>query len=197
MRNCDIIIGAFWRSVYFDDVEIDADTPNPAASFTTTVDQEQFPATMLNDTQPASFPSGTGGTDAINRQYKMMMCSLPIFDQPDKSVEEDGINGNPVNVRLRSIPRSLTVSLKMPDETSEHGSYGADWNDLKLLASRKVLIYVLHRSFAFRGYISSAPQLFLGELFDSQAMPFVFKIDAYYMPVVSGGSKLYDRLLFS
>lgn len=196
MRNCDIIIGAFWRSTFFDDVEIDPDTPDPAAAFTTTL-EERWPATMLNDTQPNGFPVGTGGADAINRQYKLMMASPPKFDQPDKSVEDDGINGNLVAARIRSVPRALNVGLKMPDTTPEDASYGPEWDDLKLLCSRKVLIYVLHRSFAFRGWISSAPDLFLGELFESSVVPFVFKIDAFYRPVVSGSAKLYDRILFS
>lgn len=191
MRSCDIIIGAFWRSSFFDDVVI----ANPA-SFTTGLD-ERWPSSMLNNTQPNSFPSGTGGSDAINRQYKMMMCSVPNMPTPDKSLVEDGINGNLVSARLRGIPRSLNVSLRLPDTTPEDGNYGPDWTDLKLLANRKCLIYVLHRSFAFRGWISEAPGLFLGELFDSSAVPFVIAIDNYYYPVVSGSNKLYTRFQFS
>ena len=84
----------------------------------------------------------------------------------------------------------------MSDEVPNDDSYEQSWNAMKLLAKGKPLIYVMHRSFAFRGHISSAPALFLGEIFESSVVPFVFKIDSFYYPQVATGLKQYTLFSF-
>lgn len=195
MRNADIIIGAFWRSTFFDDVHTELDKPYPPQSFTTGLD-ERFPASLLNDTQPNGFTSGTAGDEGINRQYMLTMVSEPIAQHPDPSVEETGINGNVVYARVRSVLSSLAISVKMPEYAPEHESYQQSWGDLKKLAASKPLIYVLHRSFAARGFISSAPALIMGETFDT-SVPITLKFDYMFFPTVSGSNKLYDLFTFS
>lgn len=190
LRYQDLLIGAFWRSIFFDNVII-AGT-DPPTEFTVTDAEETFPLGLLNNIQPAGYTSGTGGTDAINRQYHVTFGS-PIFSAPDNSVIDMGINGNQIIVPIRSAPKQLTCRVIMPDIGPSHADWNKTWGDLQKLTFRKPRIYVLHRGFAFIGRISDAAGLFFSENFDTE-VPMAFNIEYFFVPVVAGGNKLYQML---
>lgn len=192
MKYSHLLIGAFYRSVFFDHVIIDP--TQPPVDFTVVDGEETFPLGLLNNTQPTGFTAGTGGTDAVNKQYLLNFAS-PKFTQPDSSITDNGINGNNLIVPIRSAPKTLACTVIMPDIAPSHPDWDKTWGDLQKLAFRKVRILVLHRGFAFFGYISDAAGLFFSENFEPE-VPFLFNIEYFYVPLVTGGNKLYQLLSY-
>lgn len=194
MKYSHLLIGAFWRSAFFDSVLVDAGGASPS-DFTVLDGKETYPDTLLNDIQPAGFTAGTGGDDAINRQYLLNIAS-PVLTQPDNSVTDLGINGNNLVVPIRSAPKTLACRVIMPDIGPSHADWDKTWGDLQKLAFRKPRIWALHRGFAFSGYISDAAGLFFSENMDTE-VPFLFNIEYFYVPQVVGANKLYQLLSYS
>lgn len=193
MRYSDLLLGAFYRSVFFDNVIIGP--THPPVDFTVDDGKETFPLGLLNDTQPAGFTAGTGGDDAINKQY-LLTISTPKLGGSDNSVIDTGINGNNLIVPIRSAPKTLTCTVLMPDITPSHPDWEKSWGDLQLITFRKVKCFVLTRGYAFTGTISDAPGLFLGENYEPE-VPFMFNIEYFYVPLVAGTDKLYSLLGYS
>lgn len=191
MKAHELLIGAYYNNGLssFDHVVIDV--TDPPVTFATLL-AETYPSALLNTTAPSGWVVGTGGAAAINRQYKLVMAGEPVLDHPDKSLQDDGINGNDLYVQVASAPRSLSVPILLPQMLVSEDGYATRWDDLKQLAMRKPTIFILHRSFAATGYISSAPKLFLGEDFSGQ-IEVKFNFHWFYRPSVSGTTKTYNR----
>lgn len=191
MKAHELLIGAYYNGGIsaFDHVAID--TTDPPTSFATGL-AETYPLSLLNTTPPTGWTAGTGGAAGINRQYKLTMAGEPIMDHPDKSLQDDGINGNDLYVQVASAPRSLSVPILRPNMLVSDTGYNEIWDHLKQLAQRKPTIFILHRSFAATGYISTAPKLFLGEDFSGQ-IEMKFNFHWFYRPQVVTTVKTYYR----
>lgn len=189
---CLVYLGAFYRSSpgYFDDVVID--TGDPAPNFTTGTNPV-FPAAMLNDTQPAGYAAGTGGAEAINRVIPLQLADVPEMPQMWRGDETDGIRGNSLLVRMRSIPNNIRLGVSLPALKPGDTGYNQTWDALRDIAFRSVYVWVLAQNWAMKCCISDGGDLFLGERTKNKES-LTFKTKLFYTVTLSGTTRTYKLL---
>ncbi len=188
---CDIKVGGYKSGspVQFDDVALSGGDP---ATFTTGL-AETFPASLLNNTQPAGYPSGTGGATAINRVISLTFAGVPAPDAPNRSIYDYGINGDHIDVPITTVLRTLAAEFRLPYIDMSHADYNRTWDDLKQMAERHAYLWVLHKFFCFKGSIREAPGLYLGYQPEG-IVEIAFDVKKFYRATVSGSTKLYTAV---
>lgn len=188
MDGCTLQIGAFYRtgSVYFDDVVLSG--TDPPTTFTTAL-EELFPGNMLNDTLPAAsgwpYAAGTGGSDAINRVFKLEIASVPEMSMNNGTITRQGINGDPLFIRLRKAPKDFSCSINLPQLELDDASYDRTWDELSQVAFRQVYCWLLHSHFAAKGFID-IPDVHFGYKRKPSEL-FTFTIKSFYRATISAG----------
>lgn len=192
MDGCTLQVGYFYRAspAQVDDVALD--TTDPPVTFTTALD-EVFPDNMLNDTLPTTsgwpVASGTGGTDAINRVLKLEIASVPEMPLNNGTISRQGINGEPLFVRLRNAPKEFSCAINLPQLDMDDASYNRQWDELSQIAFRQTYCWLLHSHFAAKGFVN-CPDSFFGYKRKVDES-FLFTIKSFYRATVSGTTKTY------
>jgi hypothetical protein len=190
-----IQVGAFLRSgTTFDDVYLGAG--DPPTDFTAG-DVPTFPLNFINNTTPSSWGvTGTGGTDAINKVFKLEIASTPSLEVIDNTIQAIGINSTSLSVRLKKIIRGWTSDFVFPDAQlvdASNDNYERQWTDLQRVNFNSLYVWFLHTHFAAKGYIKSDPEIFKGQGWDSiHNMTFAF--DHFYVVRFESNLRFYERL---
>lgn len=181
----DIQIGLYYRSSpgYYDDCD-----PKEPTNFTVdSFDAPVFPAALLNTSE-----GGSGGSEAINEVYEWKMADPPQFrTEGRRARQEGGANGKELCLRIKQHPNILETSLNFPQQDVDGADYEDTWRLLQELAYGKAYLWVLHRNWAFRGYIVDADDAFLGAYAGDVVVPVRFGIKRLYAATLSGSDRQY------
>lgn len=177
-------IGLYYRSSpgYYDDVD-----PKEPTSFTTDLSDPVFPSTLLNTSL-----SGSAGTAGINQIFKWDLGGMPIPKiEGDPSRQETGVSGHETTMRVKKHPNILRTELVFPDVDIDDVDYDSTWEILKQITYSKVMIWVLHMNWAFRGYIANCDDVFQGRYVEDNVLEIAFGIKRFYRPTSFGGNRRY------